>query len=136
MKIDGACHCGRITYEAELDPERVRLCHCTDCQSLSGTAFRITAPVSEADFRLLRGEPKIYVKTAQSGRKRIQAFCGDCGSPVYATKPEREGERTFGIRAGTIRQCGELEPRRQYWRASALDWVPAMEWLETHDADD
>lgn len=135
MKIDGNCHCGAIAYEAELDPARVRLCHCNDCQSLSGTAFRITAPVREADFRLLRGEPKIYIKTAQSGRKRIQAFCGDCGSPIYATKPEGEGDRTFGIRAGTIRQRRELTPGRQYWRASALSWVRAMECLETFDGD-
>ena len=23
MKIDGACHCGLITYEADIDPEQV-----------------------------------------------------------------------------------------------------------------
>ena len=46
MKVDGACHCGRITFEAEIDPERVRICHCSDCQVLSGSAFRITAPTS------------------------------------------------------------------------------------------
>jgi len=23
MKIDGGCHCGKITYEAEIDPEWV-----------------------------------------------------------------------------------------------------------------
>jgi hypothetical protein len=40
MHIDGACHCGKITYEAEVDPEAVGICHCTDCQTLSGTAFR------------------------------------------------------------------------------------------------
>jgi len=27
MKIDGACHCGLIKYEAEIDPEKVRVCH-------------------------------------------------------------------------------------------------------------
>jgi hypothetical protein len=31
MKIDGACHCGRIRYEAEVDPERTVICHCTAC---------------------------------------------------------------------------------------------------------
>ena len=30
MKIDGACHCGLITYEAEIDAEQVEVCHCTD----------------------------------------------------------------------------------------------------------
>ena len=37
MKIEGGCHCGYIAYEAEVDPERVLICHCTDCQTLSGS---------------------------------------------------------------------------------------------------
>jgi hypothetical protein len=39
MKIDGGCHCGYITYEAEADPDKTSICHCTDCQHLTGTAF-------------------------------------------------------------------------------------------------
>lgn len=27
MKIDGGCHCGAITYEAEVDPEKTSICH-------------------------------------------------------------------------------------------------------------
>ena len=42
MKIDGGCHCGNITYSAEIDPETVGVCHCTDCQTLTGPPF---APV-------------------------------------------------------------------------------------------
>jgi hypothetical protein len=58
MKIDGRCHCGFITYEAEIDLEKVMLCHCTDCQMLSGSAFRTVAHTREGGFRLLSGEPK------------------------------------------------------------------------------
>jgi hypothetical protein len=32
MQIDGACHCGRITFTAEVDPTGVTICHCSDCQ--------------------------------------------------------------------------------------------------------
>ena len=32
MRIDGGCHCGHITYEAEINPDDVIICHCTDCQ--------------------------------------------------------------------------------------------------------
>ncbi len=41
MKIDGHCYCGEITFEAEVDPNGLNICHCTDCQTLSGSAFRI-----------------------------------------------------------------------------------------------
>jgi hypothetical protein len=40
MKIDGRCRCGNITFEAEVDPATVVICHCTDCQTPSGSAFR------------------------------------------------------------------------------------------------
>jgi hypothetical protein len=56
MRIDGRCHCGFITYEADIDPERVVICHCTDCQTLTGSAFRTAALTHEGGFRLLSGE--------------------------------------------------------------------------------
>lgn len=126
MKVDGSCHCGAIAFEAEIDPARVRICHCADCQKLSGTAFRVVAPCDEADFHLLRGTPAIYVKTAESGRRRQQAFCSACGSPLYATSDEPPGNRKFGIRAGVLTQFAELPPHRQFWFRSSLPWLPAL----------
>jgi hypothetical protein len=58
MKIDGRCHCGYISYEAEIDPEKVTICNCTDCQTLSGSAFRTAAAAREGTFKLLSGELK------------------------------------------------------------------------------
>ncbi len=125
MKIDGACHCGAITYEAEIDPGGVRLCHCTDCQTLSGSAFRVVVSAAEGSFTLLSGQPKIYIKTAESGAKRAQAFCPHCGTPIYATSAG-DGPKKFGLRVGTIRQRAELRPARQYWCRSALGWVTEL----------
>jgi hypothetical protein len=64
MKVNGRCHCGQISFEAEVDPARVRICHCTDCQNLTGTAFRTTVPSLLGTFVLRSGTPKIYIKTA------------------------------------------------------------------------
>jgi hypothetical protein len=60
MKVDGRCHCGFITFAAEIVPEKVWLCHCTDCQTLSGSAFRTVAPTQKGAFTLLSGEVKAY----------------------------------------------------------------------------
>jgi hypothetical protein len=120
MQIDGGCHCGNITYTAEVDPERVGICHCTDCQTLSGTAFRVSVPATKDNFRL-SGNLKIYVKTAESGAKRAQGFCAECGTPIYATAAT--DPQVFNIRVGTARQRGELRPKSQGWCRSARDWV-------------
>lgn len=122
MKIDGSCHCGHITYEAEVDPEQVEICHCTDCQKLSGSAFRIVVPVAADCFRLLTGAPKLYTKIAESGNKRLQAFCPTCGSSIYSSAASAD-PRVYNIRLATARQRDLLPPKRQYWRRSALHWV-------------
>ncbi len=85
MKIDGCCHCGYITYGAEIDPEKVMICHWTDCQTLSGSAFRTVALTRNGTFKVLSGELKIYVKTGENGAKRSQSFCPECGTPIYST---------------------------------------------------
>ena len=123
MKIDGRCHCGSITYEAEIDPDNVRICHCTDCQRLSGTAFRISVGTPEANFALLSGRPKTYVKTGESGARRAQVFCPECGSQIYATAAEGDGPKVFNLRTGTIDQRDRLVPRSQIWRRSAQPWL-------------
>ena len=120
MKIDGGCHCGKITYTAEVDPEKVGICHCTDCQTLSGTAFRVSVAATKENLHL-KGEPKIYLKTAESGAKRAQAFCPDCGTPIYATAAENP--HVFNIRLGTARQRDVLRPKAQGWYRSAREWV-------------
>ncbi|HSA90989.1 MAG TPA: GFA family protein [Burkholderiales bacterium] len=129
MRIDGGCHCGRITYEADIDPEKVGVCHCTDCQALSGTAFVAYVQVPKTAFRL-RGEPKIYVKTAESGSRRAQAFCPECGTRLYAAA--EKDPQVFNLRIGTVRQRASLTPRAQVWCRSALPWVMNLGVVKKH----
>jgi hypothetical protein len=123
MKIDGSCHCGAITFEAEVDPAKSAMCHCIDCQTISGSAFRTVVATPEADFKLLTGEPKVYIKTAESGNRRIQAFCGDCGTALYATSADGDGPKIYGLRHGAIRQRDQLAPKVQIWTRSAQHWL-------------
>jgi hypothetical protein len=125
MKVDGGCHCGHIKYEAVIDPEKVAICHCTDCQTLSGSAFRTVAPASE--FKLLAGRPKVYVKTADSGNKRAQAFCPECGTPIYSAPPS--DAVVHFLRVGSIRQRAQLPPKAQGWCRSALGWAQDLKEL-------
>ena len=132
MKIDGSCHCGEITYEAKIDPEMVVICHCTDCQTLSGSAFRTVALTQAGTFTLLSGEPKIYVKTAQSGAPRQQAFCPECGTPIFSTSVEA-GPKIHGVRTGTIRQRDGLVPKLQVWSRSAQHWLTDLNDMKKSD---
>jgi hypothetical protein len=120
MKINGACHCGAISFTAEIDPSRVAVCHCTDRQALSGSPFRAVVATSMQNFAL-KGRPKGYVKVAQSGNRRAQMFCAECGTPLYATEPENP--TSVVIRLGCVEQRAQLKPARQLWQHSALPWL-------------
>jgi hypothetical protein len=122
MHIDGQCHCGHVRYEAEIDPDKVTICHCTDCQRLTGSAYRVTVTADSDKIKLTANPPKLYTKYGQNGRARLQYFCPECGSPLFTTG-EGEDATTTGIRLGSINQRRELTPRAQIWCRSALPWI-------------
>jgi hypothetical protein len=120
MKVE--CHCGAIAFEAQVEPGTTTVCHCTDCQTHSGSAFRANISAPAASFRLLRGEPRTYVKTAASGAKRLLAFCGNCGSPLYACAVEKPP--SYSLRTGVLQQRHALgTPQREIWTRRRLPWV-------------
>lgn len=120
MKIDGACHCGYIRIEAEADPEKTTICHCTDCQTGTGSAFRVSVPVSGASFKM-SGQPASYRKTtAESGNPRLQTFCPRCARRSIPPRRARGSRRPTwcvlvscasatnscrGDRTGSARRC-------------------------------
>jgi hypothetical protein len=121
MKIDGSCHCGKITYEADINPAYVVICHCTDCQNISGAPYRANVPALPENFNL-RGAPKTYVKTAESGNKVVHAFCANCGSALYSHRAV-EAPRSFMLRLGAVRQRAQLVPKKQGFCRSAMPWA-------------
>jgi hypothetical protein len=133
MKINGGCHCGYITFEGVAEPNETSICHCTDCQKMSGSAFRVSVPVSGASLKMLGAEPAAYVKTAESGNKRIQAFCPKCGSAIYSTSPGDAPRPVYFIRVGTLEQRDRFVPQTQIWFRSAQPWTMGMAALPKNE---
>ena len=134
MHIDGQCHCGRVTYEAEIDPERVSICHCTDCQTLTGSPFRVTVICPGGQIRMTGQQAKTYAKVGDNGRTRVHHFCADCGSPLF-TSGEGAQADDWGIRWGSIRQRDRLKPARQIWCRSAVPWIAEVGTLPGRPTD-
>jgi hypothetical protein len=126
MKVQGQCHCGAIVYQAEVDPAKVAICHCIDCQRLSGGIFRVNIPAPAEHFRIVKGEPRRYIKTADSGAKRVHAFCENCGSPVYSSAVENP--TSYSLRLGALDQRNELGiPAKQIWTKRRVGWMPPLD---------
>src|SRR5438067_8553837 len=120
MKVQGRCHCGEITYEAEVEPGSVNVCHCRDCQMLTGSAFRANIAAPAERFCILTGKPREYVKVTDSGARRVHAFCGSCGSPVYSCAPQ--DPKTYSLRLGALSEQGCARPPR----SRDLDEAPVI----------
>jgi hypothetical protein len=112
---------------ADADPDTAGVCHCTDCQTLSGSAFRTTVRAQPGTFAILSGTPTLYIKTtAESGTKREHAFCPRCGTSIYATGIGPE-PRTYSLRFGTLKDRRGLVPKRQIWTRSRVGWLHELD---------
>jgi hypothetical protein len=100
----------------------VTICHCADCQILSGAPFRtvVTAPIEQ--FKLA-GEPKRYT-VVQNGQEISQAFCPNCSTPLFAAAPENPA--FVVIRIGCVSQRAQLRPHAQIWPQLAMPWVAEL----------
>jgi hypothetical protein len=132
MKIDGRCHCGHVTFEAEADPETTTVCNCTDCQTMSGAPLRAVIITRPGTFVLLSGKPTEYRKTADSGNVRLQGFCPQCGTALYATSVGDQ-PKAYNVRLGSLRQRNELVPRRQIFVRSQQAWVNDLNSIPKFD---
>lgn len=132
LQVHGSCHCGAISYEAVVDTQRVTICHCTDCQELTGSAYRVSVPAIAETFRLIRGKPTVYFKVGASGNRRAQAFCPTCGSSMY-THADEAAPRTYGLRVGCIRERKLLVPDKRIWCSSLLEWSVDLRGVPTKE---
>tara|TARA_Y200000002_G_C22385821_1_gene539267 strand:+ start:143 stop:535 length:393 start_codon:yes stop_codon:yes gene_type:complete len=119
IQVNGKCHCGQIEIEAVVRKSEVRACHCTDCQKMSGAPLRAIA-IAPAEKIKITGIPKEYIKIGESGNKRIQAFCPDCGTQLFATDINKT---MYNLRAGFLEQKNLLEPNTHVFTQSSVPWI-------------
>jgi hypothetical protein len=127
MKYKGGCVCGAIRYELIEEPLFIQVCHCTHCQTSSGSAFNTTM-VSEAyNLRLLKGEPKAY-DTFKGGGGESYDFnvCGDCGVGLWGNVHGQSNGLVY-VRGGTLDETKELEPAAHIYTKSKQNWVSIPE---------
>jgi hypothetical protein len=127
MHTAGGCFCGALEYEAEVDDTRVGVCHCRDCQIFSGSAFRMAAVVEPSSFRFTKGTPKLFDKTADSGKVRRMAFCGDCGTHICSLPVHASELGAFvSLRVATSRDFAKIKPTGELWCRSKVAWLPEI----------
>lgn len=118
---EGGCLCGNIRYSVAGDPLGFLVCHCRDCQLTSGSDHAAVIMVARNQFSLLKGTPKAYSVTADSGNTLSREFCPDCGSPLFSEIKGNEG--IWMIKALSLDDSSDLKPAMAIWTDSAPEWT-------------
>jgi len=120
MNIPGGCICGAVRYQLTAEPLFTHVCHCTECQHESGSAFQITALVLASDFKLVGNEPSVNYVTRKSGNEYAIYRCENCCCTVAAKSiPEN---RVMVVRPGTFDDTSIVWPQAHIWAREKQSW--------------
>lgn len=86
MKLSGGCYCGKVRYEAQGEPLMRGLCHCRECQYISGGGANVALAMPKSGFNYTSGEPKSFSREDLENPVERQ-FCADCGTSLASLPP-------------------------------------------------
>lgn len=122
--VEGGCGCGHVRYRLTATPLFVHCCHCTDCQTETGTGFALNLMIEASAAVLTRGCPIKIATPSESGRGQLISRCPQCQVAVWSNY-YAAGPAINTIRVGTL----DLEARRSVspdvhiYTRSKLPWV-------------
>ena len=130
-ELTGACLCGAVRYTLH-DGFRLNpyACHCTDCQTRTGSAFSEHMLFMLADLDIA-GELDTAEYTQPSGAQSQIFGCTRCKARIYAVNNTREGMAS--LRCGTLDNSAALVPAAHIWVKSKQPWIGLPEGAKTMD---
>ena len=124
-ELTGGCLCGQVRYTLR---EGFRLnpyaCHCTDCQSRTGSAFSEHMLFALSDIELT-GDRDVAEYTQPSGAFSSIYGCSKCKARIYAVNSTREGMAS--LRCGTLDKSSSVVPAAHLWVKSKQPWIELPE---------
>ncbi len=75
LPFSGQCRCGKVRIEVSAAPIMTAACHCTGCQTMSSSAFSLTAMIPSSGFNVTEGKPVIG---GLHGPQQHHYFCAYC----------------------------------------------------------
>ena len=116
----GGCHCGAVTFEADLDLEEgTYRCNCSICRRTRFWA----AVAREGGFRLTAGEGEL-TKYLFNSRKNEHWFCRHCGVRAFGIGNETPIGKMYGVNVGCLDLSDEELARLKVIRVDGLNDRP------------
>jgi hypothetical protein len=118
----GGCTCGAIRYRLTAPPMFVHCCHCTSCQTETGSAFVLNLMIEGDRVELTAGAPDAVMTPSESGKGQEIMRCPDCHVALWSYYGAARHRIAF-VRAGTLDTPGAFPPDVHVFTRSKLPWV-------------
>lgn len=115
LPLTGGCQCGAVRYTISGPPVVFYLCHCTECQTQSSSAFGESLRVRLADFDIT-GPTKVFLRPIAKGGHQTCTFCEVCGTRLTHQR-DGYGDK-LNVKAGTLDDAKWLVPAGHIWASS------------------
>ncbi|MGI9433057.1 MAG: GFA family protein [Myxococcota bacterium] len=121
IAVPGRCRCGHSQFVLREEPISFYLCHCTQCQAESGSAFGQTMHVRNEAIDSAEGPLREHTVEGPEGQRIRLTYCGDCLTNLWGQNVDIPQVR--GVNAGSLEDAAGLEPYGNMWTRSARPWV-------------
>ncbi len=122
ISVPGRCRCERVRFVLLEEPIAFYLCHCTDCQAESGSAFGQSMLVRRQAIDAIEGPVREHTIEGPDGRRHVMTYCGNCLTQMWGSNPDVP--QVAGLNAGSLEDAAGLEPYGNMWTRSARPWAP------------
>ncbi|WP_242121988.1 GFA family protein [Sphingomonas lacusdianchii] len=119
MEWQAECNCGQLRATCADEPDRISVCHCTNCKRWTGSAFAWNASFP-AEAVTTAGERHSFARATDSGRTNVYHFCPTCGLTVFYDVEMRPG--MISVPAGAFARAGFPPPTVQVFDHRRVAW--------------
>lgn len=117
----GACICGSVRYRIAAEPIALFACHCSDCQTITGSGYVLALRVPYNGVTVTQSKAVAYERTESEGRTRIIHRCPNCLTILWSERPDTKEYIT--VYAGTLENSPALQPIAHIWTRDAQRWL-------------
>jgi hypothetical protein len=114
-------------------PLFVHCCHCTSCQTETGSAFALNALIESDRVETTKGAPEPVMTPSESGKGQQVWRCPTCRVALWSNYGGAADLLRF-IRVGTLDTPGDLPPDIHIYTRSKLPWVQLPEGVPAVEA--
>jgi len=126
----GGCLCGDVRYVLREQPLTVYACHCTDCQTETGSACFVSVVATAGAVEWTGARPRPFGATLPDGREKRGHRCASCMGPIGSID---RSDGLLSIDAGTFDDTSWIAPAGHIWTRSAQPWVRIPEDTVRHE---